>query len=172
LVLYYALLSHFPHSSTPLVGRFCEWLRYQCCKRIFKKCGKGVNIEQGARFGKGFGVEIGHKSGIGMNCKVPDKIIIGENVMMGPEVVIYGANHEFKDTSIPMIKQGMSIFQTPVIEDDVWLGQRVMIMSGKTIKKGTIVAANAIVTKDFPEFSIIGGNPAKIIKSRLDIEKK
>ena len=55
-----------------------------------------------------------------------------------------------------------------VIDDDVWIGRDVTIMVGRHISKGTIVAANSVVTKDFPEYSIIGGNPAKLIRSGLD----
>lgn len=171
LLLYYGVLKHLPHSSVPFVGRTFEWLRYQCCKNIFKKCGKGVNIEKGARFGKGFDIEIGDKSGIGMNCKVPSNIKIGVDVMMGPEVIIFAADHKFDRTDISMIRQGITKIIAPVIEDDVWIGQRAMIMSGKILKKGSIVAAGAIVTKNFPAYSIIGGNPAKLIKSRLENKK-
>lgn len=48
----------------------------------------------------------------------------------------------------------------------LWIGGHVIINAGRRIRKGTIVAAGSVVTKDFPEYSIIGGNPAKLIKSR------
>lgn len=88
--------------------------------------------------------------------------------MMGPNVTIYGSNHVFDSTDIPMRKQGMKKYPPVVIEDDVWIGGHVIIMPGLTIKKGTIIGAGSIVTKNFPEYSIIGGNPAKFLKSRLD----
>ena len=52
------------------------------------------------------------------------------------------------------------------VEDDVWIGRGVFIMSGKKIKKGSILAAGTVLTKNFPEYSIIGGNPSRLIKSR------
>ena len=56
---------------------------------------------------------------------------------------------------------------TVTIEDDVWIGQRVIILPGRTIAKGSVVGAGSVVTKDFPPYSIIGGNPARLIRSRL-----
>ncbi|WP_316931465.1 CatB-related O-acetyltransferase [Chryseobacterium formosense] len=54
------------------------------------------------------------------------------------------------------------------IEDDVWIGTDVIILSGLTIGKGSIIAAGAVVTKSFPPYSVIGGNPAKLIKKRFN----
>lgn len=169
LIFYYLILNKLPHSSVPLIGLPCERFKEFFMKRIFKKCGYNVNIAKGARFGNGKDIEIGNNSGIGMDSKVPNNIIIGEDVMMGPNVTIYGANHVFDRTDIPMRKQGVKKSPPVVIEDDVWIGSHVIIMPGLTIKKGTIIGAGAIVTKNFPEYSIIGGNPAKLIKSRLDV---
>lgn len=85
---------------------------------------------------------------------------------MGPNCVVLNGNHEFKDNDIPIIEQGMRPSRRTIIEDNVWIGYGVIITPGRILKKGTIVAAGAVVTKDFPEFSIIGGNPAKIIRMR------
>jgi len=54
-----------------------------------------------------------------------------------------------------------------IVEDDVWIGTRAMILSGVRIGQGAIIAAGAVVTKDVPPYSIVGGNPAKIIKYRF-----
>ena len=66
-----------------------------------------------------------------------------------------------------MCMQGYSEKKPLIIEDDVWIGMNVTIMVGRRIAKGTIVAANSVVTKDFPPYSIIGGNPARLIRSRI-----
>lgn len=63
-------------------------MRYSVCRRIFKKCGKNVNIERGTFFGSGLDIEIGENSGIGVNSTVPSNIVIGSNVMMGPNCYI------------------------------------------------------------------------------------
>ena len=169
VILYYLILNKLPHSSVPFIGLPCERLKEFFAKRMFKKCGNNVNIGKGSRFGNGKYIEIGNNSGIGMDCKIPNNIIIGEDVMMGPNVIIFGSNHIFDRTDIPMRKQGMKKYPPVVIEDDVWIGSNAIIMPGLTLKKGTIVGAGAIVTKTFPEYSIVGGNPAKLIKSRLDV---
>lgn len=169
LILYYIFLTRLPHSTVPLVGLKCERFKEFFIKRIFKKCGSNVNVSKGARFGNGKLIEIGNNSSIGMNCKVPNDIIIGEDVMMGPNVTIYGSSHIFERIDIPMRKQGMKKYQAVIIEDDVWIGSHVIIMPGLTIKKGTIIGAGTIVTKNFPSYSIVVGNPGKLIKSRLDL---
>jgi maltose O-acetyltransferase len=168
LIFYYLILNKLPHSTVPIIGLPCERFKEFFVKNIFKKCGTNVNVSKNARFGNGKFIEIGNNSSIGMESKVPNNIIIGEDVMMGPNVTIYGSNHIFDRTDIPMRKQGMKKYPPVVIEDDVWIGSHVIIMPGLTIKKGTIIGAGSIVTKNFPEYSIIGGNPAKLLKSRLD----
>ncbi|MHB1105216.1 MAG: acyltransferase [Lutibacter sp.] len=125
-----------------------------------------MNIERGASFGKGFNVEIGDNSGIGRYSNVPPNIKIGNDVMMAPKVFIFHINHNFDRIDIPMRLQGVKGSERVIIEDDVWIGRQVMIMPGKIIKKGSIIAAGCVLTKVFPEYSIVGGNPSKLIKSR------
>lgn len=136
------------------------------CKHIFEYCGKNVNIERGAYFGAGTKIRIGDNSGLGVNCVIPNGSIIGENVMMGPNCYIHERNHAFDRIDIPMINQGYASRKPVVIEDDVWIGRDVTITVGRHISKGSIIAANCVLTKDFPEYSIIGGNPSKLIRSR------
>ena len=166
LIFYYLILIKLPHSTVPIVGIPIERLKEYFGKKIFKFCGSNVNIGKGARFGDGKNLVIGNNSGIGLNCKVPNNLIIGEDVMMGPNVIIFGSNHNFERTDIPMRLQGMKTYSPVIIEDDVWIGSNTIIMPGLKIKKGTIIGAGSIVTKEFPEFSIVAGNPAKLIKSR------
>ena len=166
LILYTFIFKYFPSSTTPIFGEFSKRLRYFCCKKIFKSCGKNVNIERGASFGNGFELEIGDNSGIGRYCHIPPNIKIGKDVMMAPNVFIFHANHNTDRIDIPMRNQGMSLKEPVVIEDDVWIGRGVFIMAGKKVSRGSIIAAGSVVTKNFPQYNIIGGNPAKIIKSR------
>lgn len=138
------------------------------CRRIFEYCGENVNIEKGASFGKGTKIRIGDNSGIGINASIPDGTIIGDNVMMGPNCFVIGRNHSFSRTDIPMCQQGYEYTKPLIIEDDCWIGRDVLITGGRVIKKGSIIAARCVLTKDFPEYSIVGGNPSKLIKNRLE----
>lgn len=166
LILYKACFKYFPNSSSPFFGYPSMKLRYYCCKFIFKSCGKNVNIERGASFGNGFDIEIGDYSGIGRHCNIPSNTIIGSNVMMAPNVFIFHANHTIDRTDIPMRLQGITVKGPVIIEDDVWIGRGVYIMPGRKIARGSVLAAGSVLTKNFPSYSIIGGNPAMIIKSR------
>ena len=104
---------------------------------------------------------IGSNSVIGVN----ERITIGENVMMSQAVSIRDTDHRFDRFDIPMSRQGI-VTSPIVIEDDVWLGYGVVITKGVTIGTGSIVAANAVVTKNVEPYSIVGGVPAKVIKNR------
>ena len=80
--------------------------------------------------------------------------------------IVVPANHIFKDPTIPIKLQGLSKIGI-VIEDDVWIGHGAIIMHGITIRVGAIVASGSIVTQDVEAFTIVGGVPARIIKSRF-----
>ena len=166
LFLYYSLFTKLPVSFR-FLGKYWKYLRYLCVKNIFKQCGVNVNVEKGAFFGKGKDVEIGDHSGIGVNCRIPSNIKIGKFVMMGPDVIIYNVSHKFEKTEMPMCYQGSIISESLIIDDDVWIGTRAIILSKvKRIGKGSIIGAGSIVTRDVPDFAIVAGNPAKIIRFR------
>ena len=133
-------------------------------KRIVKRMGKNVNIERNAHFGPE--LEIGDNSGVGIDCELYGPITIGCDVMMGPEVVIYTRGHRHDRTDITMIEQGFDDTRAVSIGNDVWIGRRVMIMPGVTIGNGCIIGAGAVVTKDIPDYSVVGGVPAKVIYNR------
>lgn len=83
LALYYGIARHLPESQNMLMGGVSRRIRFMLCRRIFKYCGKNVNIEKGACFGSGRLVELGDNSGLGINSMVPSDICIGKDVMMG-----------------------------------------------------------------------------------------
>lgn len=170
LMLYYGFARHLPGSHTFWGGVVKSLkIRRLCCKHIFKSMGGNVNIERGAWFGKGQEIEIGDNSGIGYNAHILNNTIIGKNVMMGPNLYMLESTHLFDRTDIPMIEQGRKESRDKVIiGDDVWIGQDVMIIGSREIKKGSIVGARCVLVKSFPEYSVIGGNPSKLIKNRLE----
>ena len=164
LVLYYGFAQYLPKSNTYVnVGGV---IRYALCKHIFKKCGKHVNIERKAFFASGIDIEIGDYSGIGINAHIPNGTIIGDYVMMGPNCFILDVNHKVSDVDTPMCFQGHVPKKITRIGNDVWIGRDVHMTPGRTIADGSIIAMGAVLTKDFPPYSIVGGNPAKLIKYR------
>ena len=166
LLFYYGVCRYLPCSDFPFVGNVCKRLRYVCVKHIFKECGKNVNVERMAFFGKGSGICIGDNSGIGMNCTVPSDIVIGKNVMMGPNCYFFAHNHRFDRFDIPMIEQGIIPSHNTTICDDVWIGRGVYVLPGRTISEGSVIGCGCVLTKDLPPFSVIAGNPGKVVKTR------
>jgi len=167
LALYYCIFRYFPSSTFPVLGPISRRLRYVVCKNIFEYCGKNVNIERMAFFASGTHIRIGDNSGLGIKCYIPANTIIGANVMMGPNCYIFQANHKYERTDIPIIMQGLTSPRQTVIGNDVWIGRNVSILPGKKIGSGSIIGVGSIVTKDVDEYTVVGGNPAKIIKRRL-----
>lgn len=166
--IYYHMAFYLPISHHfGIIGKMSKRLRGALCRVIFASTGNNVNIERRVNFGQGGNIKIGDNSGLGVNCIIPDGSIIGKDVMIGPNCYIHARNHRFDRIDIPMRLQGYSEPKPCIIDDDVWIGRNVTIMVGRHISKGTIIAANSCVTKDYPPYSVIGGNPAKLIKSRI-----
>jgi maltose O-acetyltransferase len=171
--LYYGFAQWLPVSYMP-GGRIAQAIRSVVCRPLFRSCGKNLNVEYGAFFHSGSTISIGDNSGIGVKAHVSGTITIGNDVMMGKDVIIMTVNHTFDRTDIPMNRQGFGKEKPVVIEDDVWICDRVIILPGVRVGKGSILGAGAVVTKDVPEYAIVGGMPAKVIKYRKpsDIVKK
>ena len=102
---------------------------------------------------------------VNINASVGGAIRIGDNCLIGPNVVIHSSNHKYVNREIPIRDQGHDCADIN-IEDNVWLGANVIVLAGVRIGTGSVVAAGAVVTNDVPEFSVVGGVPAKIIKNR------
>lgn len=115
-----------------------------------------------------------------LNFNTIEKLTIGNFCSVGPHVsFILNADHHLDNISTFPFKvkclkteqyEGVSKGDI-VIDDDVWIGCGVTILSGVHVGQGAVIAAGAVVTKDIPPYAIVGGNPAKIIKYRFDSEK-
>jgi len=128
---------------------------------------------------------IGDNFYMGRDSQIETDCVIGDNVIFANKVAIVGKyDHNYQQIGVPIrlasrIRdehynwKGLTCMTT--IEDDVWIGYGAIIMSGVTIKKGSIIAAGAVLTKSTEPYSIYGGNPAKKIaprfQSELDLEK-
>ncbi len=115
----------------------------------------------------GNSLKIGDNVGINHYCfiGVRGSITIGDNVIFGPRVNVFSENHNFENLDIPIKNQGVAKEDT-VIGNDVWIGANVSIMPGVKVGNGCVIAAGSVVTKDIPDFSVVAGIPAKIIKNR------
>lgn len=164
---YYSVAQHLPRSFGQ-GGRLGLLARRAAAQRLLDSCGPEVNVEHGATFGSGKGISLGARSGIGIDADLHGTITIGDDVMMGPRVTIHSRNHRTDDVTRPMNTQGFEEDEPVVIGDDVWIGSNVTILPGVHVGSGSILAAGAVVTKDVPPYSVAGGVPAKVLRSRLD----
>jgi len=111
------------------------------------------------------GIKIGCDSLIGEYTVIRGQggVSIGDRVYTSPFTQIIAVNHVFDDPNQPFVDQGITA-EGIVIEDDVWLGAGAIVTDGVHIGKGAVIAAGAVVTKNVPEHTVMGGVPAKPIK--------
>ena len=127
------------------------------CTGVIRELGEELIIEENV--------------GIAANAfiAVRGKVIIRKNTIIGPGVSIHAENHKFDEINTPIRLQGASR-KGIEIGEDCWIGSKVVILDGVKIGNHAIIAAGAVVTKDIPDYAIVGGVPAKVIKMRKDEE--
>lgn len=109
-------------------------------------------------------VLIGKHTRIGLHNTIIGPVTIGDHVNLAQGITVTALNHNFADTTKRIDEQGITT-RPVVIGDDVWIGANAVILPGVTIGRHAVVAAGAVVTQDVPENTLVGGVPAKIIKS-------
>lgn len=128
-------------------------------------------IEDFSTVNNGVGaVRIGKRVRIGLGNLVLGPVTIGDNVIIGQHVIMSGLNHLYEDVTIPVKDQSFVVKEIR-IEEDCLIGANSVITAGVTIGKHAVIAAGSIVTKDIPAFTLVVGNPARVIK-KYDFEKK
>ncbi len=126
--------------------------------------GCNSTIEDFCTINNGVGdVIIGNFTRIGISNVLIGPISIGNEVILAQNVVLSGLNHCYDDISLPPRRQPTKRRKI-TIEDEVWIGANSVITTGVTIGKHSVVAAGSVVTKDVPAYSVVAGNPAKLIK--------
>lgn len=170
--LYYGFARYLPKSTAPIVGGVSKRIRSSICRRLFrtdeKHQGHKLVVEQGAYFGSGSNFMVGDEVGLGKGFKSLNRFVtIDDYLMMGEDVLFLGGGHNTERTDIPMSHQG-SKEPTPLhIAGDVWIGARVIVLPGcRRIGHGAVIGAGSVVTKDVPDWAIVGGNPAEVIRYR------
>lgn len=172
-MLYSLIGTHLPsaHCRVKFIGKFSKWFRALCGRMMLAKCGNNVNIYPGGGFSSK--VELGNNSDLGLRCRINGKVIIGDDVIMAPDVAIYTVNHNTERIDVPIKYQGITEERPVIIGDGTWICSRVIILPGVKIGKGVVVGAGAVITKDIPDFAVVAGNPAKIVRIREQkIEEK
>lgn len=144
-------------------GRTGSFFRKGFYRLSMTKCDKDCTILFGTIFSQ-VDTEIGKGVYIGPNCNI-GKSRIEDHCTLGSNVhVLSGKNqHFFDDPAIPVQEQG-GVFEKIVIGEDTWIGNCAVIMAN--IGKKCIVGAGSVVTRDVPDYSIVAGNPARVIKQR------
>lgn len=106
---------------------------------------------------------IGDRCAITSRVKLVGPVTLGNMVTIGSGAQITGLTHNFEDVNCPIKDQGVSPNPT-IVSDDVWIGGNSVIIQGLKIGTHCIIASGSVVTRDVPDYSVVAGNPAKVIK--------
>ncbi|KAF6839100.1 bacterial transferase hexapeptide [Colletotrichum plurivorum] len=129
------------------------------------RVGENVVVEAPFVCDYGYNITIGQNVIIGRNCTILDtcEVKIGDNCHIGPNVSLYTASLPI-DPKRRMGSKGPQFGKPITIEPDCWIGGGVTILPGRTVGRGSTVGAGSVVVKDVPPFTIVGGNPIRVIR--------
>lgn len=150
-------------------GNFGIELRRIILPRYFKSCGENLRCHDGVRFRNIDKICAGDNFHLGTDCFLQGAggILIGNDVLLGPGVKIWSDNHVYEDLDVPIHSQGYD-YKEVSIGDNVWIGANAFIMPGAVIGSGSIISAGSVVGgKIIQDHSILAGNPARKIGSRM-----
>lgn len=128
--------------------------------------GDDSTVEDFTTINNGVGdVYIGDRTRIGLGCTLIGPVKVGNDVRIAQNVVLSGLNHKYEDDSVPISEQGVTTNRI-IVEDETWIAANCVILPGVTIGKHSVVSAGSIVRRNVPAYSVVSGNPAKVIKKR------
>lgn len=127
------------------------------------KVGKRCAVAASAKIWAPWNLEIGDFVAIGARAEIYNvaKITMGSNITVSQDSYLCTASHDISKLKKPLV------FKPLNIGDSAWVAARSIVLSGVTIGEGAVVAAGAVVTKDVAPWTVVGGNPAKVIKKRV-----
>lgn len=157
------VFSSFSQSLSLVPGLLGSYLRVAFYRMTMTHCDREIVIGFATLFSQQ-DTDIHHGVYIGPQCNI-GKCSIQKNCLLGSGVHILSGKeqHNFTDLDTPLREQGGE-FNKVVIDEDSWLGNGAIVMAN--VGRKCIVAAGAVVVQDVPDYAIVGGNPAKIIKMR------
>lgn len=134
-----------------------------------KQVGKNVYICRNYHFSSPRNISIGSNVWIGDNFYATGEggITIGSGTIISRNVEIWTSNHNYDSEDLMTIPYDKRfIYKLVTIQENVWIGSRVIILPGVTIGEGAVIGAGSVVSKDVPPYAVVGGNPAKVLKYR------
>lgn len=142
--------------------------RYAAARCLFRRIGGFCWIQHGVTFVSTNRLTVGSHFGVntGSYINAVGTITMGDYVLIGSNVTISSGQHPIDGTRTPVYARPV-VPKPIVIEDDVWIGAGSVIMPGVTLRKGTVVGANSVVTKDTESYAVVAGAPARKLRSRL-----
>ena len=125
------------------------------------------------RTNKGAFIHMGSRIIVNVGCYLSGEggLQIEDEVLIGPGAKLLSAGHEYDHEPVSIYRHGLS-YGTVTVEKGAWIGAGATILEGVTVGKGAVVGAASVVTKDVPAFSIVAGNPARVIKWREGFKPK
>lgn len=169
-LLYYMVAIHLPYGVRwGMIGQLSDGFRRFICRNLFKRTGKVFSVGKKVDFDfLGHLITLGERANIGNYAWIRGggQLILGNDIMMGEFTLIYTQDHKIHGQGY----DGYNIGDV-TIGNNVWIGGRVTILKGVTIGDNAVVGAGAVVTKDVPMNAVVAGNPARIIRMRLDTEQ-
>ena len=171
--LIYIILTTYPDTYIGMKLRHIYWTNR------LRSSGKNLQFRKGSGIGYPNLIDVGDNFILGNSSLITANssygIFVGNNVSIARNVLIHSANHSFDEINIPIMQQKIispkleynNKFYSVIIKDNVWIGSQSVILPGTVIESGCVVSSGSIVTGNFPENSVIMGNPARVIKSRI-----
>ena len=155
----------FDRTPAAMIQGFAIPLRRILAKKLFKHCGDGVIFHHNVLFSDGSNISLGDGVLVNRNSMLDDRgpIEVGAYTMISAGTTIETHTHPFDNFERPIAYSGRGLAPVRIGANSV-IGYNVVVMAGSTIGYRAIVGANSVVTKDVPDYTVVGGVPAKVIK--------